>query len=153
MQSAQSTQQKESELRNSRSCHICLKKQAEKNAACTVNSAERALWAARADSPPLNQILKDQVTNWKRSPSISKIIPLTKLLRCELERLNKATSRHLHLVPACRVFESAFKNQASTALKKLQAKFKIKPRRPWKKSQVRFKIKCLPPLNQNLVQE
>ncbi|KAM1988718.1 hypothetical protein ACFX15_035834 [Malus domestica] len=41
MQSAQSTQQKESELRNSRSCHICLKKQAEKNAACTVNSAER----------------------------------------------------------------------------------------------------------------
>ena len=24
-----------------RSCHICLKKQAEKNAACTVNSAER----------------------------------------------------------------------------------------------------------------
>ncbi|KAM2972327.1 hypothetical protein FF2_019042 [Malus domestica] len=33
MRSAQSTQQKESELRNSRSCHICLKKQAEKNAA------------------------------------------------------------------------------------------------------------------------
>ncbi|KAM1606817.1 hypothetical protein PS1_027974 [Malus domestica] len=116
MRSARSTQQKESELRNSRSCHVCLKKQTEKNAACTVNSAERALWAARADSPPLNQILKDQVTNWKRSPSISKIIPLTKLLRCELERLNKATSRHLHLVPACRVFESAFKNQASTAL-------------------------------------
>ncbi|KAM1633777.1 hypothetical protein ACFXTN_010786 [Malus domestica] len=116
MRSARSTQQKESELRNSRSCHICLKKQVEKNAARTVNSAERALWAARADSPPLNQILKDQVTNWKRSPSISKIIPLTKPLRCELERLNKATSRHLHLVPACRVFESAFKNQASTAL-------------------------------------
>ena len=45
-----------------------------------------------------------------------KIIPLTKLLRCELERLNKATSRHLHLVPACHVFESTFKNQASTAL-------------------------------------
>ncbi|KAM2841139.1 hypothetical protein PS2_029438 [Malus domestica] len=116
MWSAQSTQQKESELRNSRSCHICLKKQAEKNAACTVNSAEGALWAARADSPPLNQILKDQVTNWKKSPSILKIIPLTKLLRCELERLNKATSRHLHLVPACHMFESAFKNQASTAL-------------------------------------
>ncbi|KAM2158586.1 hypothetical protein ACFX1R_044011 [Malus domestica] len=119
MRSARSTQQKESELRNSRSCHICLKKQAEKNAACTINSAERALWAARADSPPLNQILKDQVTNWKRSPSISKIIPLTKLLRCELERLNKATSRHLHLVPACRVFESAFKNQASTTLEEI----------------------------------
>ncbi|KAM1149579.1 hypothetical protein ACFX2B_029847 [Malus domestica] len=68
MRSAQSTQQKESELRNLRSCHICLKKQAEKNAACTVNSAEGALWAARADSPPLNQILKDQVTNWKKSP-------------------------------------------------------------------------------------
>ncbi|KAM2010402.1 hypothetical protein EV2_005007 [Malus domestica] len=116
MLSARSTQQKESELRNSRSCHICLKKQAEKNAACTVNSAERALWAARADSPPLNQILKDQVTNWKKSPSILKIIPLTKLLRCELERLNRATSRHLHLVPACHVFESTFKNQASTAL-------------------------------------
>ncbi|KAM3001134.1 hypothetical protein FF2_037460 [Malus domestica] len=116
MRSAQSTQQKESELRNSRSCHICLKKQAEKNAACTVNSAEGALWAARADSPPLNQILKDQVTNWKKSPSILKIIPLTKLLRCELERLNKATSRHLHLVPACHMFESTFKNQASTAL-------------------------------------
>ncbi|KAM1533402.1 hypothetical protein EV2_007582 [Malus domestica] len=116
MQSAQSTQHKESELRNSRSCHICLKKQAEKNAACTVNSAEGALWAARADSPPLNQILKDQVTNWKKSPSILKIIPLTKLLRCELERLNKATSRHLHLVPACHVFESTFKNQALTAL-------------------------------------
>ncbi|KAM1274074.1 hypothetical protein ACFX2H_023896 [Malus domestica] len=109
MRSARSTQQKESELRNSRSCHICLKKQAEKNAACTVNSAERALWAARADSPPLNQILKDQVTNWKKSPSILKIIPLTKLLRCELERLNKATSRHLHLVPACHVFKSKFK--------------------------------------------
>ncbi|KAM1663897.1 hypothetical protein ACFXTN_039504 [Malus domestica] len=117
MRSARSTQQKESKLKNSRSCHICLKKQAEKNAACTVNSAERALWAARADSPPLNQILKDQVTNWKKSQSILKIIPLTKLLRCELERLNKATSRHLHLVPACHVFESAFKNQASTALK------------------------------------
>ncbi|KAM2504259.1 hypothetical protein PS1_038199 [Malus domestica] len=116
MRSAQSTQQKESELRNSRSCHICLKKQAEKNAACTVNSAEGALWAARADSPPLNQILKDQVINWKKSPSILKIIPLTKLLRCELERLNKATSRHLHLVPACHMFESTFKNQASTAL-------------------------------------
>ncbi|KAM2920502.1 hypothetical protein COP2_042355 [Malus domestica] len=41
MRSAQSTQRKESELRNSRSCHICLKKQAEKNAAFTVNSAER----------------------------------------------------------------------------------------------------------------
>ncbi|KAM1186732.1 hypothetical protein EV2_016323 [Malus domestica] len=27
-----------------------------------------------------------------------------------------ATSRHLHLVPACHVFESTFKNQASTAL-------------------------------------
>ncbi|KAM2616281.1 hypothetical protein TB2_030701 [Malus domestica] len=40
MRSAQSTQQKEFELRNSRSCHICLKKQAEKNTACTVNSAE-----------------------------------------------------------------------------------------------------------------
>ncbi|KAM1352501.1 hypothetical protein ACFX2H_032091 [Malus domestica] len=116
MRSAQSTQHKESELRNSRSCHICLKKQAEKNAACTVNSAERALWAARADSPPLNQILKDQVTNWKKSPSILKIIPLTKLLRCGLERLNKITSRHLHLVPACHMFESTFKNQASTAL-------------------------------------
>ncbi|KAM1064960.1 hypothetical protein ACFX2I_020461 [Malus domestica] len=119
MQSAQSTQQKESELRNSRSCHICLKKQAEKNAACTVNSAERALWAARVDSPPLNQILKDQVTNWKKSSSILKIIPLTKLLRCELERLNRATSRHLHLVPACHVFESTFKNQASTALEEI----------------------------------
>ncbi|KAM2118216.1 hypothetical protein ACFX1R_011660 [Malus domestica] len=58
MQSAQSTQQKKSEMKNSRSCHICLKKQAEKNAACSVNSAERALWVARADSPPLNQILK-----------------------------------------------------------------------------------------------
>ncbi|KAM1343725.1 hypothetical protein ACFX1Q_008522 [Malus domestica] len=116
MQSAQSTQQKESELKNSRSCHICLKKQAEKNAACSVNSAERALWAARADSPPLNQILKDQVTNWNKSSSILKIIPLTKLLRCELERLNRATSRHFHLVPACHVFESTFKNQASTAL-------------------------------------
>ncbi|KAM1527584.1 hypothetical protein ACFXTI_016731 [Malus domestica] len=115
MRSPRSTQQKESELRNSRSCHICLKKQAEKNAACTVNSAERALWAARADSPPLNQILKDQVTNWKKNPSILKIIPLTKLFRCELERLNKATSRHLHRVPACHIFESTFKNQASTA--------------------------------------
>ncbi|KAM2029476.1 hypothetical protein ACFX1X_041177 [Malus domestica] len=40
MQLAQLTQHKESEMRNSRSCHICLKKQAEKNAACTVNSAE-----------------------------------------------------------------------------------------------------------------
>ncbi|KAM1676596.1 hypothetical protein ACFX2K_042396 [Malus domestica] len=40
MQFSQSAQQKESELRNSRSCHICLKKQAEKNAACTVSSAE-----------------------------------------------------------------------------------------------------------------
>ncbi|KAM1989511.1 hypothetical protein ACFX15_030863 [Malus domestica] len=116
MRSARSTQQKESELRNSRSCHICLKKQAEKNAACTVNSAERALWAARADSPPLNRILKDQVTNWKKSSSILKIIPLTKLLRCELERLNKETGCHLYLVPACHVFESTFKNQASTAL-------------------------------------
>ncbi|KAM2757359.1 hypothetical protein PS2_019118 [Malus domestica] len=29
-----------SELRNSRSWHICLKKQAEKNAACTVSSVE-----------------------------------------------------------------------------------------------------------------
>ncbi|KAM1269974.1 hypothetical protein ACFX11_002127 [Malus domestica] len=121
MQSTQSTQQKESELKNSRSCHICLKKQAEKNAAFTVNSAERALWAARADSPPLNQILKDQVTNWKKSPSILKIIPLTKLLRCELERLNKATSRHLHLVPACNMFESTFKNQASTALEEISS--------------------------------
>ncbi|KAM2301715.1 hypothetical protein FF1_032433 [Malus domestica] len=119
MRSARLTQQKESELRNSKSCHICLKKQAEKNAACTVNLAERALWAARADSPPLNQVLKDQVTNWKKSPSILKIIPLTKLLRCELERLNKATSCHLHLVPACHVFESTFKNQASTALEEV----------------------------------
>ncbi|KAM1323017.1 hypothetical protein ACFX11_028553 [Malus domestica] len=41
MRSPRSTQQKESELRNSRICHIYLKKQAEKNAACTVNSAER----------------------------------------------------------------------------------------------------------------
>ncbi|KAM2543079.1 hypothetical protein TB2_022439 [Malus domestica] len=41
MRSPRSTQQKKSELRNSRSCHIYLKKQAEKNAACTVNSAER----------------------------------------------------------------------------------------------------------------
>ncbi|KAM1145159.1 hypothetical protein ACFX2I_037132 [Malus domestica] len=119
MQSSQSAQQKESELKNSRSCHICLKKQAEKNATCTVNSAEGALWAAYAVSPPLNQIFKDQVTNWKKSPSILKIIPLTKLLRCELERLNKATSRHLHLVPACHVFESTFKNQASTALEEV----------------------------------
>ncbi|KAM1960238.1 hypothetical protein ACFX16_020843 [Malus domestica] len=119
MRSARSTQQKESELRNSRSCHICLKEQAEKNAVCTVNSAKGALWAARVDSPPLNQILKDQVTNWKKSSSILKIIPLTKLLRCELERLNRATSRHLHLVPACHVFESTFKNQASTALEEI----------------------------------
>ncbi|KAM1036320.1 hypothetical protein ACFX2A_040349 [Malus domestica] len=119
MQSSQSAQQKESELRNSRSCHICLKKQAEKNAACTVNSAEGALWAACAVSPPLDQILNDQVTNWKKNPSILKIIPLTKLLRCELERLNKATSRHLHLVPACHVFESTFKNQASTAFEEV----------------------------------
>ncbi|KAM1404796.1 hypothetical protein ACFX2I_013245 [Malus domestica] len=116
MQSSQSAQQKEYELRNSRSCHICLKKQAEKNAACAISSAEEASWAAHADSPPLNQILKDQVTNWKKSPSILKIIPLTKLLRCELERLNKATSRHLNLVPVCHVFESTFKNQALTAL-------------------------------------
>ncbi|KAM2455716.1 hypothetical protein PS1_015685 [Malus domestica] len=122
MRSARSTQQKESELRNSRSCHICLKKQAEKNAACTVNSAERALWAARADSPPLNQILKDQVTNWNKSPSILKIIPLTKLLRCELERLNKETGRHLYLVPACHVFESAFKNQAPTTLEEASSR-------------------------------
>ncbi|KAM2115726.1 hypothetical protein ACFX1R_009493 [Malus domestica] len=121
MRSAQSTQQKESELKNSRSCHISLKKQAEKNAACTVNSAERALWAARADSPSLNRILKDQVTNWKKSPSILKIIPLTKLLRCELERLNKETGRHLYLVPACHVFESTFKNQASTALEEVSS--------------------------------
>ncbi|KAM2466661.1 hypothetical protein PS1_008563 [Malus domestica] len=41
---------------------------------------------------------------------------MTKLLKCELERLNKATNRHLHLVPACNMFESTFKNQASTAL-------------------------------------
>ncbi|KAM1424715.1 hypothetical protein ACFXTO_017639 [Malus domestica] len=95
------------------------KKQAEKNAACTVNSAEGALWAACAVSPPLDQILKNQVTNWKKNPSILKIIPLTKLLRCELERLNKATSRHLHLVPACHVFESTFKNQASTAFEEV----------------------------------
>ncbi|KAM2359206.1 hypothetical protein ACFX1X_007950 [Malus domestica] len=121
MRSARSTQQKESELRNSRSCHICLKKQAEKNAACTVNSAERALWAVRADSPPLNRILKDQVTNWKKSPSILKIIPLTKLLRCELERLNKETGCHIYLVPACHVFESTFKNQASTALEEVSS--------------------------------
>ncbi|KAM1151074.1 hypothetical protein ACFX19_034440 [Malus domestica] len=121
MRYARSTQQKESELRNSRSCHICLKKQAEKNAACTVNSAERALWAARADSPPLNRILKDQVTNWKKSSSILKIIPLTKLLRCELERLNKETGCHIYLVPACHVFESTFKNQASTALETISS--------------------------------
>ncbi|KAM1241223.1 hypothetical protein ACFX2J_046443 [Malus domestica] len=119
MRSAQSTQQNESELKNSRSCHICMKKQAEKNAACTVNSAEKALWAARADSPPLNRILKDQVTNWKKSSSILKIIPLTKLLRCELERLNKETGCHLYLVPACHVFESTFKNQASTAIEEV----------------------------------
>ncbi|KAM2222976.1 hypothetical protein ACFXTI_017053 [Malus domestica] len=67
---------------------------------------------------------------------------------CELERLNKATSRHLHLVPACHVFESTFKNQALTALEEASSQFKIKPRRPLRKSQVRFKIKCLPPLNQ-----
>ncbi|KAM1645207.1 hypothetical protein ACFXTN_006392 [Malus domestica] len=121
MRYARSTQQKESELRNSRSCHICLKKQPEKNAACTVNSAERALWAARADSPPLNRILKDQVTNWKKSSSILKIIPLTKLLRCELERLNKETGCHIYLVPACHVFESTFKNQASTALEEVSS--------------------------------
>ncbi|KAM2783316.1 hypothetical protein COP1_012813 [Malus domestica] len=121
MQSAQSTQQKESELKNSRSYHICLKKQAEKNAACTVNSAGRALWAARADSPPLNRILKDQVTNWKKSPSILKIIPLTKLLRCELESLNKETGCHLYLVPACHVFESTFKNQALAALEEVSS--------------------------------
>ncbi|KAM2446951.1 hypothetical protein PS1_017353 [Malus domestica] len=121
MRSARSTQQKESELRNSRSCHIYLKKQAEKNAACTINSAERALWAARADSPPLNRILKDQVTNWKKSSSILKIIPLTKLLRCELERLNKETGCHLYLVPACHVSESTFKNQASTALEEVSS--------------------------------
>ncbi|KAM1620297.1 hypothetical protein ACFXTN_017284 [Malus domestica] len=119
MQSSQSAQQNESELMNSRSWHICLKKQAKKNAACTVSSAEGALWAACAVSPPLNQVLKDQVTNWKKSPSILKIIPLTKLLRCELERLNKATSRHLHLVPTCHVFELTFKNQASTALEEV----------------------------------
>ncbi|KAM1132682.1 hypothetical protein ACFX19_047749 [Malus domestica] len=117
MQYSQSAQQKKSELRNSRSCQIGLKKQAENNAACTVDLL--ALWAACAVSPPLNQILKDQVTNWKKSPSILKIIPLTKLLRCELERLNKEASRHLHLVPACHVFESTFKNQASTALEEV----------------------------------
>ncbi|KAM1966738.1 hypothetical protein ACFX15_041884 [Malus domestica] len=122
MRSAQSTQRKESELKNSRSCHICLKKQAEKNAVCMVNSAEGALWAARADSPPLNQILKDQVTNWKKSPSKLKIIPLTNLLRCELERLNKETGRHFYLVPACHVFESAFKNQAPTALEEASSR-------------------------------
>ena len=77
------------------------------------------LWAARADSPPLNRILKDQVTNWKKSSSILKIIPLTKPLRCELERLNKETGCHLYLVPACHVFESTFKNQASTALEEV----------------------------------
>ena len=49
--SARSTQQKESELRNSRSCHICLKKQAEKNAACTVNSAER-VWDEELENMP-----------------------------------------------------------------------------------------------------
>ncbi|KAM1167990.1 hypothetical protein ACFX13_030613 [Malus domestica] len=111
MRSARSTQQKESELRNSRSCHICLKKQAEKNAACTVNSAERALWAARADSPPLNQILKDQVTNWNKSPST--------FTSC--------------LLAMCSSQPSRIKPQRP--LKKLPAEFKIKPRRPWKKSQ------------------
>ena len=35
-----------------------------------------------------------------------KIIPLTKLLRYELERLNKETDHHLHLVLACHVPES-----------------------------------------------
>ncbi|KAM1621618.1 hypothetical protein ACFXTN_018447 [Malus domestica] len=48
MRYAQSTQQKESEPKNSRSCHICLKKQAEKNAACTVNSAERSTFKNQA---------------------------------------------------------------------------------------------------------
>ncbi|KAM1686518.1 hypothetical protein ACFX2K_034605 [Malus domestica] len=81
-----------------------------------LGSTRQALRAALANSPPLNPNLKDQVTHWKKNPSILKIIPLTKLLRCELERLNKATSRHLHLVHACHVFESTFKNQASTAL-------------------------------------
>ncbi|KAM1206449.1 hypothetical protein FF1_007092 [Malus domestica] len=61
------------------------------------------------------------VTNWKKSPSILKIIPLTKLLRCELERLNKETGCHLYLVPACHVFESTFKNQASTALEEVSS--------------------------------
>ena len=39
-----------------------------------------------------------------------------KVIGRHLERLNKETDRHLHLVPACHVFESTFKNQASTAL-------------------------------------
>ncbi|KAM1335381.1 hypothetical protein EV2_008431 [Malus domestica] len=153
MRSPRSTQQKESELRNSRGCHIYLKKQAEKNAACTVNSAERALWAARADSPPLNRILKDQVTNWKKSSSNSKIIPLTKLLRCELERLNKETGCHLYLVPACHVFESTFKNQASTALEEASSQIQKSSLDGPGRNQVRFKIKCLRLLNHNLVQE
>ncbi|KAM2887262.1 hypothetical protein FF1_011163 [Malus domestica] len=56
-----------------------------------------------------------------KSSSILKIIPLTKLLMCELERLNKEIGRHLHLVPACYMFESTFKNQASTALEEISS--------------------------------
>ncbi|KAM1434596.1 hypothetical protein ACFX2I_042661 [Malus domestica] len=135
MRSAQSTQRKESELKNSRSCHICLKKQAEKNAVCMVNSAEGVRTEELEKLPHLpketsreecsmhSQLSrKNQVTNWKKSPSKLKIIPLTNLLRCELERLNKETGRHFYLVPACHVFESAFKNQAPTALEEASSR-------------------------------
>ncbi|KAM3001432.1 hypothetical protein FF2_037724 [Malus domestica] len=126
MRSAQSTQQKESELRNSRSCHICLKKQTEKNAACTVNSAEgcnkaRAESSATSSKSKVSHIIRNAIT--LDGELVLTLKFLGRLTRrcglCELERLNKATSRHLHLVPACHVFESTFKNQASTALEEV----------------------------------
>ncbi|KAM2051200.1 hypothetical protein TB2_032184 [Malus domestica] len=57
MQSSQSAQQKESELTKSRNCHICLKKQAEKNAACTVSSAEGHVETSTTKHVPIHSLL------------------------------------------------------------------------------------------------
>jgi len=86
MWSAQSTQQKESELRNSRSCHICLKKQAEKNAACTVNSAE-GVWDEELEKLP--HLLGEQIRNCNITKEQSFAVQFQSSSRSKLWKVNK----------------------------------------------------------------
>ncbi|KAM2660795.1 hypothetical protein EV2_023176 [Malus domestica] len=133
MRSAQSTQQKESELKNSRSCHICLKKQAEKNAACTVNSAERSTFknqALTALEEVSSQIQHQASTTLEEITRIQEILQPSS--RSKLWKVNKRNKIRVDS-PTTKAKDHLPHEAPCGPI----STFKIKPRWPLKKFQIK----------------